>query len=406
MEIRAKDTYRCECRHGVSQEALNTLMTLYQPLLGSDAVLVYLTLAAEAQNPHGQDSFQRLFTLTGIPSATFSNACARLEEYMLMRTYIKETEAKNNYIYVLNLPLSSQDFTSNGFYMSRYLKAVGQAQSEISVTRAVGGTVLIQGYRDITHAVKNLKNEDYDRSIPYIEIKPNYIFSTDDTTIHFDYERFLAKCTNLTFPVVLRTQENLALIGRLATIYGLSVDRMLILIKECIRLSTMEFDSEKMKVKAARATSDVTESKDTYDLSPISFLQSKQNGLPVSYTDKKLVEHLAMDMHFSNTVINIMLEYILQVSQNRLSPKFVDMVASEWARDGIETKEQALLETKKKLQTTKNGRAPAKIEMPEYMKKQKEDGIPEVQASHKDIEELQEMQRKIKERRNNGKGKL
>lgn len=408
MEIKAKDTYRCECRHGVSQEALNTLMTLYQPLLGSDAVLVYLTLAAEAQNPHGQDSFQRLFILTGIPSATFSNACAKLEEYMLMRTYVKETEAKNNYIFVLNLPLSSQDFTSNGFYMSRYLKAVGQAQSEISVTRAAGGTVLLQGYRDITHAVKNLKNEDYDRSIPYTEIKPNYIFSTDDTTIHFDYERFLAKCTNLTFPVVLRTQENLALIGRLATIYGLSVDRMIILIKECIRLSTMEFDSEKIKVKAARASSDVTENKetDTYDLSPISFLQSKQNGLPVSYTDKKLVEHLAMDMHFSNTVINIMLEYILQVSQNRLSPKFVDMVASEWARDGIATKEQALLETKKKLQTTKNGRASAKIEMPEYMKKQKENGIDEALASHKDIEELQEMQRKIKERRTNGKGRL
>lgn len=408
MEIKAKDTYRCECRHGVSQEALNTLMTLYQPLLGSDAVLVYLTLAAEAQNPHGQDSFQRLFILTGIPSATFSNACAKLEEYMLMRTYVKETEVKNNYIFVLNLPLSSQDFTSNGFYMSRYLKAVGQAQSEISVTRAAGGTVLLQGYRDITHAVKNLKNEDYDRSIPYTEIKPNYIFSTDDTTIHFDYERFLAKCTNLTFPVVLRTQENLALIGRLATIYGLSVDRMIILIKECIRLSTMEFDSEKIKVKAARASSDVTENKetDTYDLSPISFLQSKQNGLPVSYTDKKLVEHLAMDMHFSNTVINIMLEYILQVSQNRLSPKFVDMVASEWARDGIATKEQALLETKKKLQTTKNGRASAKIEMPEYMKKQKENGIDEALASHKDIEELQEMQRKIKERRTNGKGRL
>jgi len=408
MEIKAKDTYRCECRHGVSQEALNTLMTLYQPLLGSDAVLVYLTLAAEAQNPHGQDSFQRLFILTGIPSATFSNACAKLEEYMLMRTYVKATEVKNNYIFVLNLPLSSQYFTSNVFYMSRYLKAVGQAQSEISVTRAAGGTVLLQGYRDITHAVKNLKNEDYDRSIPYTEIKPNYIFSTDDTTIHFDYERFLAKCTNLTFPVVLRTQENLALIGRLATIYGLSVDRMIILIKECIRLSTMEFDSEKIKVKAARASSDVTENKetDTYDLSPISFLQSKQNGLPVSYTDKKLVEHLAMDMHFSNTVINIMLEYILQVSQNRLSPKFVDMVASEWARDGIATKEQALLETKKKLQTTKNGRASAKIEMPEYMKKQKENGIDEALASHKDIEELQEMQRKIKERRTNGKGRL
>lgn len=405
MEIKSKDTYRCECRHGLSQEALFTLMTMYQPLVGSDALLIYLTMAAEAQNPHGQDSFQRMFTITNIPAATFSNACTKLEEYMLMRTYVKEAETKNSYIFVLNLPLSAQDFTSNGFYMSRYLKTVGQAQTEISVTRAAGGTVSVQGYRDITHAVKNIKAEDYDRSVSYVEVKPKYVFTAEDASINFDYEHFLMKCTNLTFPVVLRTQENLALIGRLATVYGLSADRMIILIKECIRLSTMEFDSEKLKVKAARAQTDVVPGKDPYDLSPVSFLQSKQNGLPVSYTDKKLVEHLAADMHFSNIVINIMLEYILQVSQNRLTPKFVDMVAGEWARDGITTKEQALLETKKQLQTVKNNRSRVKIDMPEYLKKQKQEGMPEAQqATSEQIQELQEIQRKIKERRNNGKG--
>lgn len=405
MEIKPKDTYRCECLHGVSQEALTSLMTFYQPLVGSDAILIYLTLTAESQNPHGQDSFQRLFTLMGIPSATFSNACTKLEEYMLMRTYVKESETKNSYIYILNLPLNGQEFASNRFYMSRYLSTVGQAQSEISVTRAAGGTVSIQGYQDITHAVKNLKQDDYDRSVPYVEVKPKYVFSTDDTSIHFDYERFLAQCTDLVFPVALRTQENMALIGRLATIYGLSVDRMLILIKECIKLSTMEFDTEKLKVKAARCESDVVPGKDVYDFSPVSFLQSKQNGIPVSYTDKKLVEHLAVDMHFSNAVINIMLEYILQVSQNRLSPKFVDMVAGEWARDGIETKEQALLETKKKLQTVKSSRGSAKIELPEYMKKQKEEGLPqEEKASDEQIQAAMELQRKMKERRNNGKG--
>lgn len=404
MEIKAKDTYRCECMHGVSQEALTTLMTMYQPLLGSDAVLIYLTLAAEAVNPHGQDSLQRLFTLTGIPPASFSSACAKLEEYMLMRTYLKEADTKNSYIFILNVPLSAQAFAGNRFYMSRYISTVGQSQSEISVTRAAGGTVSVQGYQDITHAVKNLKQDDYDHNVPYVEIKPKYVFSTDDASIHFDYERFLAQCTDLVFPVELRTQENMALIGRLATIYGLSVDRMLILIKECSKLSTMEFDTEKLKVKAARCESDVVPGKDVYDLSPVSFLQSKQNGTPVSYTDKKVVEHLAVDMHFSNPVINIMLEYILQVSENRLSPKFVDMVAGEWARDGIATKEQALLEAKKKIQTVKTNRRQVKIDMPEYLKKQKEEGLPDGQkASTKEIEDVQEMQRKLKERRNNGK---
>ena len=405
MELKTKDTYRAECRHGVSEEALNTLMVLYQPLVGSDAVLIYLTLAAEAQNPHGQDSLQRLFTLTDIPVDTFERACAKLEEYMLMRTYVKEAETKNSYIYVLNQPQSAQDFTSNSFYMSRYLSAMGQSQTEISVTRAAGGSISLQGYRDITHSVKNMKTEDYDRSVSYVEVKPKYVFTADDATIHFDYERFLTKCSSLVFPVELRSQENMALIGKLATVYGLSVDRMLILVKECVRLSTMEFDGEKLKIKAARTKSDVEPGKDIYEISPVSFLQSKQNGAEVSFPDKKLIEHLATDMHFSNTVINIMLEHILDISANKLVPSFVDSIAGEWARDGVATKEQALLETKKQMPAGKYSRGHIKIDLPEYMKKMKEEGIPEgSKASDEQIQAALEMQRKMKERRNHGKG--
>jgi replication initiation and membrane attachment protein DnaB len=405
MEIKDEDEYCSQCMHGISQEALRTLMTLYQPLVGSDAVLVYLTLAAEAESTYGRDSFQRIFALTGIPAATFAKACAKLEEYMLLRTYKKEDESHSSYIFLLNLPLSAKDFSTNGFYISRYQKIMGQGQTEVSLTKAMGGTVSLQGYKDVTHAIKNLKTEDYDRTIAYAEVKPQYVFSSEDAAINFDYERFLAKCTALVFPIELRSQDNMALIGRLATVYGLSPERMIILTKECVHLSTMEFDSEKLKIKAARAESDAVTGNDPYEISPVSFLQSKQNGVPVSYTDKKLVERLSTEMHFSNTVINIMLEYILKVSQNRLSPKFVDMVAGEWARDGIATKEQALLETKKQLKMVSRNRAHVKIEMPEYMKKQKAEGIKEdPQASQEQIEQLKEMQKKIKERNKYGKG--
>ena len=65
----------------------------------------------------------------------------------------------------------------------------------------------------------------------------------------------------------------------------------------------------------------------------------------------------------------------------------------------------AALETKKQLQTVKSNRSHVKIDMPEYMKKQKEEGLPqEKKASEEQIKEFQELQRKIKERRDNGKG--
>ncbi|MDO4521455.1 MAG: DnaD domain protein, partial [Erysipelotrichaceae bacterium] len=177
----------------------------------------------------------------------------------------------------------------------------------------------------------------------YTTFKPRYRFtSVDDTTINFDYERFIASTSALVYPVELRTQENLATIGKLATIYGLSANQMRILVSKCVNLKTMEFNSDKLRILASRTEGTQKASSDVYSLSPVSFLQAKQNGAEVTMTDKRMIEHLSMDMHFSNEVINVMLEYILSVSANRLNPRFVDMVAGEWARDGIETKEQAL----------------------------------------------------------------
>ena len=311
MEMKAKDTYRCECRHGVSEEALSTLMTMYQPLVGPDSILIYLTLAAEAQSPHGQDSLQRLFALTGIPADTFEKACARLEEYMLMRTYMKETDTKNSYVFVLSFPLSAHDFIKNAFYMSRYQKVMGQGQAEISAARAVAGTIPVQEYKDVTHVIKNVRTDDYERSVPFIEIKPKFVFSPDDESVNFDYHSFDMKCSTLVFPAELRSGENMDLIGRLAVVHGISVEKMIILVKDCVSLSTMKFDTEKLKIKAARAQGDVKPGKDIYDMSPDFFLSSKQNGAPISFTDSQMIGRLSTDMHFSNEVINIMLDYIL-----------------------------------------------------------------------------------------------
>lgn len=49
-------------------------------------------------------------------------------------------------------------------------------------------------------------------------------------------------------------------------------------------------------------------------------------------------------MEFSDDVINEMMEYILKRSENKLRKIFVEMVAGEWARDEVKTKEDALLE--------------------------------------------------------------
>ena len=393
MDIRPRDTYKVESHVDLSAETVRSLTVLYQPLIGGDGVLIWLTLASEAESSRTQDTHQRLFSLMDMHADTFERARARLEEYMLVRSYVREGENRNSYVYVLNQPMRAQDFFESNVFTARYIKAVGQKQFELTTSRLEAGTVSLQGYKDITRAVRNTKEENLDNDVHYTKIRQKYTFAGDDTTINFDYEHFIAITSVLVFPAELRTQENLYLIGKLATVYGLSPERMCILVSRCVSIDTMEFNGEKLKVLASRQQPDITKARDPYALSPVSFLQAKQNGAAVSLTDRHILEHLSMDMKFSNEVINVMIEYILKISDNRLNPKFVDMVAGEWARDGISTKEQALLETKKQLKTNAKH---ISVKVPEYYRKQQEGKKQEEhQASSGTIEEIRKMQKEM-----------
>lgn len=393
MERKPRDTYRIECNFALSDDGLVSLMSLYQPLIGGEGILIYLTLIAESRKTQIQETHARLFALINIQADVFDRACAKLEEYMLMRTYLREGDTKNNYIYVLHAPLSPSDFFSAPIYANRYTNQIGKKQADATRSRLTVTGVSKSGFKDITREVRFIQEQDYDNNVSYTEIKPRYQFATDDVTINFDYDTFIKTTSTLVFPAELRTPENMALIGKLATVYGLSPDRMRIFMKDCIKLNTMEFDAEKLRILASKAQSDVPAPKDVYSLSPVSFLQAKQNGAKVSLTDRKILEHLAIDMHFSNEVINVMIEYILKISDNRLNSKFVDMVAAKWARDGIENKKMAIAETKKdSITQPKNN---IRISMPSYMQSKPEDK--DTKASDEMIERIRKLQEQMKE---------
>ena len=44
MELDPKDTYRTEGTEFLSEDGISSLVSLYQPIVGMDAVMLYLTL--------------------------------------------------------------------------------------------------------------------------------------------------------------------------------------------------------------------------------------------------------------------------------------------------------------------------------------------------------------------------
>ena len=392
MEIKAKDVYRVESAHSIESNTLQVLTNLYQPLIESNGLLLYLTLLSESKR-ETLESFSKLLTITNMDPNSFDRAIAKLEEYMLVRSYYKAGETRDTYLFILHKPLSAKDFMASSVYMSRFRNAVGQKNSELILSNLLAGTVNTSEFEDITRKIRHRK-EEYDNSVSYVQIQPKYNFSNEDDSIEFDYEKFISTTSSLVFPVELRTKDNMNLIGKLATVHGLSVDRMRILVSKCVDLETIEFDTEKLMVLAKKAEPDVTKAKDPYDLPPVSFLQSKQKGAEVSLADKKILEKLSMDMHFSNPVINVLIEHILKISDNRLNPQFVYKIAGEWARDGVSSKEDAINETKKEITTSKYTNPKKKVELPDHIKAQKEGKFNEGKKLTK--EEADKLKAKVK----------
>ena len=392
MEIKAKDVYRVESAHSIESNTLQVLTNLYQPLIESNGLLLYLTLLSESKR-ETLESFSKLLTITNMDPNSFDRAIAKLEEYMLVRSYYKAGETRDTYLFILHKPLSAKDFMASSVYLSRFRNAVGQKNSELILSNLLAGTVNTSEFEDITRKIRHRK-EEYDNSVSYVQIQPKYNFSNEDDSIEFDYEKFISTTSSLVFPVELRTKDNMNLIGKLATVHGLSVDRMRILVSKCVDLETIEFDTEKLMVLAKKAEPDVTKAKDPYDLPPVSFLQSKQKGAEVSLADKKILEKLSMDMHFSNPVINVLIEHILKISDNRLNPQFVYKIAGEWARDGVSSKEDAINETKKEITTSKYTNPKKKVELPDHIEAQKEGKFNEGKKLTK--EEADKLKAKVK----------
>ena len=343
MSVRLDDTYRVRCRSDLSSDRLVSFMMLYQPIIGGDGILVYLTLMAEARNQK-ESGHRRLFSLLqNISADTFERARKRLELNMLVRTYRRHYSDHDSYLYVLNLPLGPVDFMAAPSFHHMYVQAMGEKDAKLSERLLCQPSVSMLQYQEVT-----ARNDEDERDISYqteyTTVKPAYVFvGNEDDSINFDYSTFFMNATDLTFPPELHTEQILSQIGRNGTRYGISAQDMLHLVIKGINLSTNQFDPDLFdRVCAGYKTPKNRAIDDPYDLSPLSYLMSRQKGRPVAESDRRIIDYLAQQMQFPNDLTNVLIDYALKKCDNILNFNYVSKVAAAWVRKGIDTRQKAL----------------------------------------------------------------
>ena len=88
--------------------------------------------------------------------------------------------------------------------------------------------------------------------------------------------------------------------------------------------------------------------------SPYDFINSKyKTGTPTS-SDLAIVSYLLVDLNMRPGVVNVLIDYVLKINNNKLVKAFVETIAAQWSKSGIETVEDAMSIAEKEYKKKKN----------------------------------------------------
>jgi replication initiation and membrane attachment protein len=419
MGLLPADTYIVKNATILNNEDRLILIKLYQPIVGSTAINLYFTLWSNLDTSEiigSEYTHHNLMASMRLKLNDILESREKLEAIGLLKTYIK-TDSINNYIYDLYSPLSPLEFFENPILATTLESNIGQKEYEKTLKFFEIPKINLKGYQNITASFSGT----YD--VTNFSETNNDIRKVSKLDLIIDEKIDLNSIISLIPNEILNhksiTNEIKTLIYKLAYIYNLkdneltelirnSVNEKHIIDKDLLRTNCHNFYTfenqnyspsliyKNQPEYLRKETTDTTKkSKLIYTFettSPYDFLSGKNKGVKPDKKDLLLLENLMVDYDLNPGVVNVLIDYVLKINDNKLTKNFVLTIANQWKRSNIKTVSEAM-EICKKENKTKINRKTNKIleNKPTWFDQQVEektastDEIQKLEASLKDI---------------------
>ena len=96
---------------------------------------------------------------------------------------------------------------------------------------------------------------------------------------------------------------------------------------------------------------------------PLDFLRFKYHQKEPVPADRQLVEWLVFDQQMPAGVVNVLVDYVLNISDGRLPKQLVEKIVGEWQRKKIDTTEKAMTQVKSMLKAKQKRETEKKVPM-------------------------------------------
>ena len=364
------DTYKVFNRAFIGSKEKDIIVSLYQPLIGVLATNLYLTLTNDLHDDGIESetlSHHHLMSLMLVNLDTIVEARRKLEAIGLLKTFYKE-DTINNYIYVLYAPLSANEFLNHPILNVVLYNNLGKMEYEKIVDKYRIKKFNTKDFVDVTTSFDKVftsvngysyTNDDIrDEKTRSIEIKSN-----------IDINLIISAIPNRMTSPKCFNKETIELIIDLAYLYKIDNLNMQGLVRNAInekglidkeelknscrnfyqfenngKLPTLIYSKQPDYLKEPEGNnSNISKMIYTFEnISPIEYLKSCYNNAEPTNRDKKIVEGLMLNQKLSPGVVNVLLDYVLNVNDKKLNKDFIEAIAGQWKRLNIETVKEAM----------------------------------------------------------------
>ena len=371
ISILPADTYTVINKTVITDKDKKIVSMLYQPIIGYSAVSLYYTLIADLDKRElfSEDLMHHhLMTTMQLSLDDIVIARQKLEAIGLIKTYMKKDNI-NQYVYLIYSPLGANEFFNHPILNIVLYNNVGKKEYDKLLDYFKTPRVILKDYQDITSSfsevfspvqgtLKEINEDILKRESNNVTVKNLVDF--DLIISSFSEGQLNDKCFN---------EDARDLVNNLAYIYGLSSLDMQGIIRGCINerglidktllrkqcrdyykfenagnLPTLIYNRQPEFLKKPKGDSSKW-AKMVYtfeNISPYQLLKAKYKGGEPTDRDKKLIEGLLIEQKLNAGVVNVLISYILKTNDEQLKKNYVETIAGQWKRAGVETVEDAM----------------------------------------------------------------
>ncbi|KMK74572.1 replication initiation and membrane attachment family protein [Alkalihalobacillus pseudalcaliphilus] len=399
-ELIPVDRFTVRLMTPLSDTDLNVITLLYQPLIGSLASSLYITLYRLLEKDQywcEELTHRQLMAQVGLDLQTIYEERKKLEGTGLLKTFKKSDQGSSSYLYQLKAPMSPADFFQNDVYSVFLYNRLGKSSYLKLRERFSVEKVDSSAYQELTYSFgdvfTSLKHSElFQTSETRIDVKKqsNMEFIQTDQgeqqdILHpsFDMELMKRDLSSFIVPENAITASMEKLILRLAFVYQIQPLEMSRIISQAM-VHDEEIHPQELRKRAQEwykmengneppalglktqpihervmtNKTPVTEEEKVIHFfettAPMQVLEMLSDGAKPAPADMKIVEALLLDHELNPGVVNVLIDYVMRQNDMKLPKALIEKIAANWKRLKIYTVPGAMSAAKKSVADYKN----------------------------------------------------